>query len=109
MLEIYEKVNLITPIEQRQFFNFFEDTVTELQALYSGFVFKKDADCKPPKALSDENAVLPLYYSSIVDNIVFLAGGEETYKSEFIRKSRNAYLKYWNDNAKGRKIKIISW
>ena len=109
ILEIFEKVNLIMPIEQRRFFNFFEDTVSELQSLYSGFVFEKDAEYLPPKTLFDENVVKPLYHNAIVDNIVFLAGGNETYKSEFIRKSRDAYLKYWNDNARGRKIRRMRW
>lgn len=109
ILEIFEKVNLVTPIEQRRFFNYFEDTVNELQTLYAGFVLEKEAKYTPPKALSDENAVLPLYHNSIVDNILFLAGQNENYKGEFIRKSRLAFLKYWNDNAKGKRIKRMRW
>lgn len=109
ILEIFEKVNLAIPIEQRRFFNYFEDTVMELQSMYSGFVFEKGTEFKPPETLSDENVVLPLYHNAIVDNILFLAGGEEIRKSEFMRKSRDAYLKYWNDNAKGRKMKRLEW
>jgi len=109
MLDIFEKVNLIAPIEQRRFFNFFDDTVRELQALYGGFVFTKGTEYMPPTALDDENAVLPLYHSAVVDNIIFLVSGEEARKSEFIRKSREAYLKYWNDNAKGRKMRRLEW
>lgn len=109
ILEIFEKVNLITPIEQRRFFNFFDDTVRELQASYSGFVFEKDTEFEPPENLLDANVVLPLYHNAIVDNIVFLENGEETRKSEFIRKAREAYLKYWNDNAKGRKMRRLEW
>ncbi len=109
ILEIFEKVNLILPIEQRRFFNYFEDTVNELQSLYPGFVIKADTEYAPPKALADENVVLPLYHNSIVDNIAFLAGGEEARKSEFLRKSRDAWLAYWNDNAKGRRIKRTGW
>ena len=110
ILAIFEKVNLTMPIEQRRFFNYFDDTVTELQSMYSGFVFEKDTEFEPPEALSDKNVVLPLYHNAIVDNIIFLAGGEETRKAEFIRKSRDAYLKYWNDNAKGKKVKIrMEW
>ena len=109
ILEIFEKVNLIMPIEQRRFFNFFEDTVNELQSLYPGFAIEADTEYVPPKALTDENVVKPLYHNSIVDNIAFLAGGEETYKSEFLRKSRDAWLKYWNDNAKGRRMKRMGW
>lgn len=150
ILEIFEKVNLVIPIEQRIFFNFFEDTVNELQSLYGDFVFIKDKEetlkttdslnrsvdadgnvyangvlvetqineddvkvsskeYSPPKSLSDDNVVLPLYHNSIVDNILFLANKGEHYKSEFIRKSRDAYLKYWNDNAKGRRIRRMRW
>lgn len=108
-LEIFEKVNLILPIEQRRFFNYFEDTVAELQVMYDGFVLKKDTEYHPPKDLSDKNVVLPLYHNAIVDNIVFLASGEEFRKTEFLRKSRDAYLKYWNDNAKGRRIRRMRW
>ena len=109
LLEIYEKVTLVIPIEQRVFFNFFEDTVNELQSLYGDFVFVEDTNYTPPKSLTDENVVLPLYHNSIVDNILFLANCGETYKSEFIRKSKDAYLKYWNDNAKGRRIRRMRW
>lgn len=109
LLEIFEKVNLILPIEQRRFFNYFEDTINELQSMYNGFVLEKDMNFKPPTALDDKNMILPLYHSAVVDNIVFLAGGEEVHKNEFLRKAHNAYLKYWNDNAKGRKMKRIDW
>lgn len=109
ILEIFEKVNLITPIEQRRFFNFLEDTVTELESLYNGYVFDKDTVFAPPASLADENVVLPLYHNAIVDNIIFLENGEETRKSEFIRKSRNAYLKYWNEAARGRKMRKREW
>lgn len=154
ILEIFEKVNLIIPIEQRIFFNFFEDTVNELQALYGDFVFMKTIQKNgtqsddssnvavdyygnvyingnlakdvnydelmgnatatvleyiPPSKLSDDNVVLPLYHNSIVDNILYLADKGETYKGEFIRKSKAAYLKYWNDSAKGRRIRRMRW
>jgi hypothetical protein len=109
ILEIFEKVNLVVPIEQRRFFNYFEDTVNELQSLYGDFVFIKDKEYTPPTDLTDDNVVLPLYHNAIVDNILFLVGIGEAYKSEFIRKSRDAYLKYWNDNAKGRRIRRMRW
>lgn len=116
LLEIFEKVNLVVPLEQRRFFNYFEDSVNELASLYEGFVFEKGALAEaesytPPESLSDENIVLPLYHNAIVDNIIFLAGQgqNETYKGEFIRKSRLAFLKYWNDNAKARRVRRMRW
>lgn len=105
ILEMFEKVNLIMPIEQRRFFNYFDDSVNELIAMYDGFVIEKDSEYQPPTDLSDTNAVLPLYHNAIIDNILFLSGQNETYKGEFVRKSRQAFLKYWNDNAKGRRLK----
>lgn len=113
ILEIFEKVNLVTPIEQRKFFNYFEDTVNELQSLYSDFgdfVFIKDSEYTPPKSLTEyNNVVLPLYHNAIVDNILFLATNEEVYKGEFMRKSDDAFKKYWNDNAKGRRKRRMRW
>mgnify|MGYP007037158360 CR=1 FL=1 len=109
ILEIFEKDNLVIPIEQRRFFNAFEDTVNELQSLYRDFVFIKDKKYTPPKSLTEENVVLPLYHNSIVDNILFLATQGEAYKGEFIRKSKDAYLKYWNDDAKGRRKRRMRW
>lgn len=109
LLEIFEKVNLVIPLEQRRFFNYFNDTVNELNTLYDGFVFESAGEYTPPQDLSDSVKVLPLYHNAIVDNILFLAGQNETYKGEFIRKSKLAYLKYWNDNAKGRRIRRMRW
>lgn len=109
MRKIFEKVNLVIPLEQRRFFNYYEDSVNELNSLYNEFVIKKGTEYAPPTSLDERSTVRPLYHSAIVDNIIFLAGGEETRKSEFIRKSRDAYLKYWNDNAKGRRLKRMRW
>ena len=109
LLEIFEKVNLVMPLEQRRFFNYYEDSVNELNILYSGFVLDSEEEYAPPKSLSDSTGALPLYHNAIVDNILFLAGGEETYKSEFIRKSRLAYLEYWRKKAKGKHVKRVRW
>lgn len=109
LLEIFEKVNLVVPLEQRRFFNHLTDTVNELNTLYDGFVLETKGEYTPPKDLSDSVGVLPLYHNAIVDNILFLAGQNESYKGEFIRKSKLAYLKYWNDNAKGKRVKRMRW
>ena len=109
LLEIFEKVNLVTPLEQRRFFNYFDDSVTELEATFGDFIYEKEGEYTPPKDLSDSVYVLPLYHYAIVDNIIFLANHEESYKGEFIRKSRQAYLTYWRENAKGKRIKRGRW
>lgn len=109
VLLLYEKVNLITPLEQRRFFRVLNDTVSELEAAYDGYVLQEGKDYAPINHLEDEWVVLPLYSDAIVDNILFLAGQAETYKGEFIRKSKAAFLKYWNQKAKGKHLKRGDW
>ena len=109
LLEIFEKVNLVAPLEQRRFFNYFEDSVNELASLYEGFVFEKEGEYTPPERLSDDTGVLPLYHNAIVDNILFIITQEELYKTEFLRKSRLAYNVYWGKKARGKRVKRARW
>ena len=112
-LEIFEKVNLILPIEQRRFFNYLDDTISELRSMYGdNFVFENyesDGEYPSPKDLSDEIFVKPLYHNAIIENIIFAAGGDSGRKTEFLRKARDAYLSYWNENARGRTMKKARW
>ena len=115
ILKMYEKINLVTKLEQRRFFNYYEDTINELRALYGDkYLFTKDTDYVPPESLSDTSVLLPLYEDAVIDNILYKAkaGGEgnDVYKTEFIRKSQEAYLEYWHSGIKGRRIrKIWGW
>ena len=68
--EIYEKVSLKVPLEQRRFFNFFNDTVAELEALYPDLLFKEGVHFTPVHDLADENVVFPLYTPAIVDHLL---------------------------------------
>lgn len=105
---IFEKVNLVYPVEQRRFFNLLNDTINELDGLYGAVSKLLYAEGREQEAITDldcETTLLPLYQNSLVDNVLFFLTKEENYKNEFLRKSQAAYLKYWNTNAKGRKIK----
>lgn len=110
---IYEKVNLMTPLEQRRFFNYFDDCVNEMRNMFAGYdkdyVIEEGEEYSPLQSLEDDNHVRERYYGALVDGILFYAGTGEEYKSEFIRKARDAFLKYWTDNAKGRRIKRMRW
>ena len=115
VLEIYEKVNLKTPVEQRLFFNYLNDSINEIAELHGDMpktVFHKNitaADIVPLDSLNCEIVILPLYHNAITDNILFLCGQGETYKGEFVRKSKEAYLQYWSLYCKGRRIKRNGW
>lgn len=108
ILEMYEKISLKTPIEQRKFFNYYDDSVNELLATYD-IVIEDGKTYAPITDLYEDNVVLPLYHNAIVDNILFMISNEAEYKSEFIRKSKDAYLKYWKDKAKGTRQRRMRW
>ncbi len=126
VLLIYEKVNLVMPLEQRKFFHYLNDTLLELKALY----YEKNpalllCECAPDNQKEDcfdENfwpwratsldeylPFLGLYLPAIVDNILFLAGAGDGYKSEFLRKAEEAYLSYWKKKSRGGRIKRAGW
>ncbi len=108
ILEMYEKISLKTPIEQRKFFNYYDDSVNELLSSYD-IVIEEGKTYAPITDLYEDNVVLPLYHNAIVDNILFMISDEANYKSEFIRKSKDAYLKYWKDKAKGTRQRRMRW
>lgn len=122
ILMLYEKVTLTMPMEQRRFFSCLNDTIAELRAKYE--------QPKPKLLFCDEDEnnrcdeILTYFYTSleeyipihylyancIVDNILFLAGAGEEYKTEFLRKADEAYRSCLRSKAKrtGR-IKRGSW
>ena len=117
VLEIFEKVNIKTPVEQRLFFNYLNDSINEIAELHGDMpraVFHDNitaADIVPIDTLHsiDKIVILPLYHNAIVDNILFLCGQGETHKGEFIRKTGEAFLHYWNLYSKGRHMKRNRW
>ena len=108
---IFEKVNLIVPLEQRRFFNYLEDTANELISKYGEkFVLENGASvCSFDNNIDGEINILPLYEKAIVNNILFNAGAGEQYISEFLRHADAAYLFYWRNNAKGKRLKKKEW
>lgn len=109
LLEMYEKISLKTPIEQRKFFNYFDDSVNELMSMYDLVIIDGKTYEAPTTDLYVDNVVLPLYHNAIIDNILFMVSNDANYKSEFVRKSKEAYLKYWKDKAKGKRIRRMRW
>ena len=104
---IFEKVNLIYPLEQRKFFNYLSDTLNELIVKYGEkLVINGETLVFPDSVeIDDEINILPMYEKAIVNNILFLCGAGETYISEFIRLAEDAYIFYYRKNAKNRRLK----
>lgn len=111
--QIYERVLLTANISERQFFDRLNDTLGELGALYGEvpkLLYQAGPEGDYPEAqwvkrLDTDLNVLPLYHHAIVDNILFLSGAGEAYQAQFRQKVREAWLKYWNVDAKGRRVK----
>ena len=118
---IYEKVNLVLPLPQRRFFNYLNDTISELRARFglteADLLFdsyNKQENMRQDEiplvmSLDEYIPILNLYIPAMVDNILFLAGAGEGYKSEFLRKADEAHTSYWRKNAKSKKIKRMRW
>ncbi|MBP3359937.1 MAG: hypothetical protein J6N52_03715 [Clostridia bacterium] len=109
---IYEKINLAVPgIEQRRFFNWLNDTIDEMNVLCRDdkYIFVNPGEKSVVDSLDDDINVKDLFAFAIVDNILFLAGVGDAYKSEFIRKTRSVYDKYARDDKKTRIIKKMRW
>jgi len=113
VLQIFDKVNLFAPVEQRDFFSHLNASIAEVAALHGdspGLVFHGNltsADLVPIDTLSGEEKIplLPLYHDALADNILYLCGRDAALKSEFLRKTDEAFRQYWSINAKGRKIR----
>ena len=104
---IFEKVNLIIPLEQRRFFNYLEDTESELISKYGEkFVLEDGASaCTHNNKIDGEINILPQYEKAIANNILYLAGAGELYISEYLRLAEQAYIYYYRKNTKKRRLK----
>lgn len=110
-LDIFEKVNLKRPMEQRRFFNALNDTLDELRATYYDIEILVNGEKEPGRTgrLTDVIDGIDLYVGAIVDNINFLNGGDETDKGEFVRKAELAHAADRRKKNKVRRIKRLGW
>ena len=109
--QIYEKVNLRVPLEQRRFFNHFNDTAAEIFSMYPDFACEEGKHYTPVSDLADECCIREQFGPAIVDNILFLSGYDKdgSFKSEFLRKAQNAYISYWRDKSHHKRIQKPRW
>ena len=64
---------------------------------------------QPYTALDDTIMIDEAYHPAIIDNILFFSGAGEIYKSEFLRKAQDAFLRRWNTKARGKCVKRYRW
>lgn len=102
LTDLFEHVNITANIPQRIFIDYYITSVNELIAMYGEkYVIRRDKVFNGDiSSIRDENVIMPLFDIPVIDNILYYITGNGDYKSEFIRKSDNAYCKYWSDGAK---------
>ena len=87
---VYEKVSLRTAMAQRLFFNYLDETCLELLALFgSRAKAAPDDEYKAAVILSDYINIKGIFIPAIVNNILYLAGMGDGYKTEFLRTAQN--------------------
>ena len=100
---IYEKVSRKIQISLPEFFSHYNDTIGELIALYGEALTIGKSARVEADSLTDTMCVFEDYAESIIDNIISLEGSSEDSnyrKTEFIRKSKNAYKRLWSEKAR---------
>ena len=112
LIDIYERVKTTySEADERLFLNCFNDVVSELETLYGTvekLLFKGEKETVYD-IQDDIDFILPLYHTSICDGVLFYLTSDANYKQEFLRKSNDAYLTYWRNNFKGKRIKPLNW
>ena len=97
--KMYERVTLVTPLEQRRFFDYYDASVNELCVMFDKkYVFRKGCTYVAPESLNYEDVTREIFHESIIDNILYMAGAGEIYKSEFVRKANLGVKKAWNEH-----------
>ena len=97
-------------VSQREFVEFFNSSVSFLQARYGDeYVAAEGSTLRP---ITDENSPSPvhdIYIDGIADNIEYLKSGEEARRVDFIAKSEYAYRTLWRSRVKKKRVKGDVW
>lgn len=107
---VYEHIIIRAPLDARKFLDYLNETLAELSASYDNYVFKPGFEGDVVRRVEEEVPFREVYFPAVVDNILYLSGYDTsgTLKSEFIRKSQNAYETCRrNDTKKSRHIKKV--
>ena len=101
VLTLFEKVNRELQMSQHDFLSYYNDTINEIVNLYGENLTLDGKSFIPCDDLSSDMCINDAYFDAMVDNIVFLANPSDSQrKSEFLRKSKNAYNRIWSRHAR---------
>lgn len=111
--KMYEAVNLRTPIDERTFFEYFNESVAELVLKFKAkYIFTDDEKEKNPQisSLNEDNPIFDLYHIAVLYNILYLCGLGDAYKTMFLSYSEEANLQKEKErDTKGDYIRSEGW
>ena len=90
--EMYEKVTMENPCGQAVFMSRLDTTVRSLIARYGKkYVVFRHQVYQRPVSVEDEIPVYEEYFPAILDNILFLTGGNPDRKTDYVQEAEDAY------------------
>ena len=112
--KMYEAVNMRVPIDERTFFEYFNESVAELvlkyKAKYIYTAFDEETNNPTVSSLKDENPIFDLYHIAVLYNILYLCGLGDSYKTLSLSYADEAHLKKQKErNTDGDFIERDDW
>lgn len=106
VLTLFEKVNRELQLSQPDFLTYYNDTISEIVNLYGEPLTLDGCPLEICDSLFNEMCIDDAYADSVIDNILYLADtSNSTRKSEFLRKSKNAFNRLWCRRARNLKFR----
>ena len=93
--EIFITVSSYADVDQFKFLLLFNETINEINLMYPVI-----DNLKTTNDINSFYEYPEMFVSPIKDNILFLLGFGDKYKSEFIRKMKYAFCGWWKNKSK---------
>lgn len=95
-MQIYERVNQITPLGENEFISHLNATIDELYTQYDEkYILVPEATTVKISAMGDGLNIYDEYATAITDNILFFATNDANRKTDFTAHIQMAYKKVW--------------
>ncbi len=107
---LYKRVLQDFPMSQAEFVEYYNDAVRELEARYGRrFVAQAGNDIRPVESLECESGVRDIYFSALLDGIIYLKTREGARRAESLAGAESAYRTVWREYVTGKRMRGASW
>lgn len=107
---LYKRVLLEAPMPQSEFFEYLNDTVRALGARYGQrFVAQEGSSLSPVESLDGQSGVRDIYFTPVLDNIVYMKNKDEDRKTDSLTGAEHAYRTVWRERMSGKRVRGERW